>query len=153
MPNKLALVDVFVHPGATAFRGARIIVGQEKRERLAILVEDVEDADVWLIDRQIVAFLEGDPVKLVRGIEDTVNQNVVKLEVRFDLRFVETRNGPVALSPNRNPNPRKRAEIRPSSASIDCLHIVRFLRGRHWRPRAGPAVPSNLLTVSTLPAV
>ena len=89
VPNKLALVDVFVHPGAAAFGGARVIVDEENGERLAVLVEDVEDAHVGLIDRQVFAFLEGDAVELGRGEEDAVDQDVVELEVGLDLRLIK----------------------------------------------------------------
>ena len=89
MPNNSTLVDVFVHPGAAAFRGPRVVVSEKNRQRFAVLVENVEDADVRLINRQVVAFLKGDAVELGRGIKDAVEQDVVQLEVGFDFRFVE----------------------------------------------------------------
>ena len=60
-----------------------------KRERLAILVGNFKDADVRLINRQILALLEGDAVEFGRGEEDAVEQDVVQFEVGLDLRFIE----------------------------------------------------------------
>ena len=62
---------------------------QEKRERFAIHIGDFKDADVGLINRQIVPFLEGDAVEFRRGVEDAIEQDVVQFEVGIDLRFVE----------------------------------------------------------------
>ena len=44
---------------------------QEKRQRLTVGIEDFEDAHVRLIDRQIVAFLEGEAVELVAAAKKT----------------------------------------------------------------------------------
>lgn len=86
--QQIALTDVGIHPGAAALRCARIIIAQEKRERLTVFVENFECAHVRLINRNVVTLLESETVKLVRGVKDAVVQNVIDLEMRFDLRFV-----------------------------------------------------------------
>jgi hypothetical protein len=95
---------------------------------LPSLSKTSKDPDVWLINRQVVAFFERYPVKLSGGVEDAIDQDVIKLEVRFDLRFVE---GITRLShflANRKPNPRKRAEIHLSSVSINFCISAASLR-------------------------
>ena len=73
MPNKSLWLTYSFIQAPPRLGGARVVVGEEDRERLAVLVENLEDADVGLIDRQVVAFLEGDAVELGRGVEDAVD--------------------------------------------------------------------------------
>ena len=87
--EEAALVDVFVHPRAAAFGGAGVEVAEEDGEGLAVGVEHVPDAHVGLIDGEVLSFLEGDAVELRRGEEDAVGEDVVDLEIRAELGFVE----------------------------------------------------------------
>ncbi len=126
MPNNSALADVCVHPGAAALRGPRVVVGEKDRERLAVLVEDIEDAHIRLIDRQIVPFLEGDSVKPGRGVKDAVDQDVIQLEVGLDLRFVESVTRLPDLFGIKGPVPG--SELEAALFLIDqFLHVGRFL--------------------------
>ena len=87
--EQLRLIDEVAHPGAAVLVVALEVVAVEERERLAVGVEDFEDAHVGLIDRHVVALLESDAVELVGGVEDAVLQDVVEFEVWLDLGFVE----------------------------------------------------------------
>ena len=59
-------------------------------------IGDFPDANFGQINRQIFPFLEGDAVKFRRRIENAVDQDVVQLVVRLELRFIEC----VARLPN-----------------------------------------------------
>ena len=83
------LFDERVHPGAAALARALVVVGIEQGQLLAVGIEHVEHAHVGLVDRQVVAFLEGQAVELVGGEEDAVVEHAVEFEVRLDRRFVE----------------------------------------------------------------
>ena len=84
-----ALVDVGIHPGATALGGPRVQVGQEDRQLRAVRVEHVVDQHVGVVDRQVAAFLELEAVELPRRVEHAVLQHVPHLEVGLELRLVE----------------------------------------------------------------
>jgi hypothetical protein len=64
-------------------------VDVEERQWLAVGIEDVEHAHVRLVDRDVVPLLERDPIQLRGGEEDAVLQDVIDLEVRPDLAFIE----------------------------------------------------------------
>ena len=87
--QQLGLVHQNVHPRAAVLVVALEVVAIEQRQRLAVGVEDLEDAHVRLIDGKVVALLEGEAVELVRGVEDAVLEHVVQLEVRLDLGLVQ----------------------------------------------------------------
>ncbi len=84
------LVDEIVHPCAAAFLVTLEVVGVKQRERLSISVEDLEYPHVGMIDGNILPLLERQPVQLVRGEEDSIPKNAIELEVRLELRLVES---------------------------------------------------------------
>ncbi len=88
-PEQIVLRDISIHPRASALGRPRVVVADENRQRFSIAIVNFEDADVRLIDRQIVAFLEREAVKLLRSEKDAVNDDVVQLVIRTHLRFVE----------------------------------------------------------------
>ena len=83
------LRHILVHPGAAALVAAGVVVADEHGELLAVLVEHVPHAHVWVVHRQIVALLEAQAVELVGGEEHAVGEHIVQLEVRAQLRFIE----------------------------------------------------------------
>ena len=87
--DEARLIDEAVHPRAAALVRTREVVAVVERHRFAVGVEDLEHAHVRLIDRDVVALLEREPVELIGGVEDAVLQDVVELEVRPHLRFIE----------------------------------------------------------------
>ncbi len=60
---------------------------------LAVAIEHLEHAHVGVVDGYVVAFLEGDPVQLVRSIEDPLLQHRVQLEIRLGGVTVEIEPG------------------------------------------------------------
>jgi hypothetical protein len=48
----------------------------------AVFLEHFEDADVFLIDREIIAFLEAQAVDLACSEEYAVDENALELKVR-----------------------------------------------------------------------
>ena len=119
------LADVSVHPSAPAFGGPGVQVRQEKGERLAVGVADLEDADIRVVRGQVVPFLEGQSVEPARGVEDAVAQDAVQLEVRTQPRFVEG----VARLPDllRVEAPVARGELETAAFLIDHRLEVRCL--------------------------
>ena len=73
------------HPRAAVLVVALEVVAVEEGERLAVGVEDLEDADIRLVDGDVVAFFEGESVELVGGVEDSVLKDVIQFEVGADL--------------------------------------------------------------------
>jgi hypothetical protein len=74
------LRDERVHPRPAALRLTRVEVGDEEPE-LPVLVEDVENPDLGVVAGQVVALAEPHPVEAARGVEDTVVQHALQLEV------------------------------------------------------------------------
>ena len=70
--QQLRLDAEVVHPRAAVLVVAREVVGVEQRQRRPVVVEDLEDADVGVVDREVVPLGEGDAVQLVRREEDAV---------------------------------------------------------------------------------
>src|SRR6266571_4718689 len=85
----MILTDERSGPCAAALVVARKEIAVEKRKRLAVGIRHFEHARVALINRNVLALLERDAIKLVRGEEDAVAQNAIELEVRSHLRLVE----------------------------------------------------------------
>ena len=79
-PEQVRLADERVHPGAAALGVAGVEVGDEQAER-AVVVGDVEDADVGVVGREVVALGEAQPVEPLGGAEDAVVQHPLQLEV------------------------------------------------------------------------
>ena len=84
-----ALVDEAVAPRAAALRRPQEEIAVVQGERAAVGVEDLPDADVRMVDGDVLALLEGDAVHLVGGEEDAVLENPLEIEVGPDLRLVE----------------------------------------------------------------
>ncbi len=59
-----------------------------------------------------MAFLEGEAVELVRGVEHAILEHVVQLEIRLDLRFIEVVFGLADLLGVELPIPRLQLERR-----------------------------------------
>src|SRR4029079_4889099 len=74
---------------AAALRGSRVIIADENRERFTIPIKHFPDSHVWLIQRQIVPFLEREPVFLVRGEKYAVDDDMIQFVIRSYLRFME----------------------------------------------------------------
>ncbi|OEZ67299.1 hypothetical protein JAB2_24200 [Janthinobacterium sp. HH100] len=68
---------------------ARIEVGDEQGQRLAVGIQNVVDAHVRVVYRQVLPFLEADAVQLIGGKEDAIVQHAVEFQVRFQLVFIE----------------------------------------------------------------
>ena len=75
--EELGARDKVIHPGAAVFVVAFEVVAIPQRERLAVSVDDFEDAHVGVVDGNIVALLEREAVELVGGEEEPVLQDVV----------------------------------------------------------------------------
>jgi fructose-specific component phosphotransferase system IIB-like protein len=78
--QEVGLGDERVHPGAAALRVAGVEVGDEQAER-AVVVGDVEDADVGVVGREVVPLGEAQAVEPPGGAEDAVVQHALQLEV------------------------------------------------------------------------
>ena len=87
--EELRLLDEIAHPGAALLVVALEVVEIGEAQLRAVLVEHFKDAHIGLIDRNVVAFLEGHAVELVRGVEHAVLEHIVEFEIGFDLVFVE----------------------------------------------------------------
>lgn len=72
--GQAVLLDEHVHPGATALARALVVIGVEQGELLAVGVEHIEHAHIRMVDRQVVAFLEGQAVELVGSKEHAVSE-------------------------------------------------------------------------------
>jgi len=77
------------HPRPALLVVACEVVGEEQRQRLAVGVEYLEHPHIRLVDGQVPAFLETQAIQLVRGVEHTVQQHVIELEVRRDECLIE----------------------------------------------------------------
>ena len=88
-----ALADEAARPRAAGFVRPGEKVRVEKRQRFAVGIEHIEHAHVGLVDGDVVPLLECDAVELRGGEEDAVFQNVIQLEVRPYLPFVEVELG------------------------------------------------------------
>src|ERR1700683_3177428 len=60
------------HPGSAIFVIALEIIAVEQCQVLAVGVEDFEDADIGLVDRNVVRFLKGNSYRLRAGEQDAV---------------------------------------------------------------------------------
>ncbi len=87
--QQLRLRHKAVHPRAARFVVTLEVVAIPQCQRLAVRLEHLEHAHVRVVHRDVLALLEGDPVQLVRRIEDAVLQHVPYLEVRLHLVFVQ----------------------------------------------------------------
>ena len=83
------LLDVSVHPRPALLVVAGEVVGDEEAESAAVGVEHLKHTHVGLIDRQVLALLERQPIEFVRRVKHAVLHHAVELEVRSDLRLVE----------------------------------------------------------------
>ena len=84
----LTLTTLFlksIHPRTTAFGGTTEVIAIEERLLLAILVDDFKHAHVRMIGRNIGTLLESQAIHAMSGIEDTVYQYAVDIEVGLDL--------------------------------------------------------------------
>lgn len=82
LAEQRGLVHQVVHPGAAALGGAGVEVAEIEADRAAVLLEDLEDPDVGVVAGQVGALGEAQPVQQPGGVEDTVGQHPVELEVR-----------------------------------------------------------------------
>src|SRR2546421_2618513 len=87
--QQAALIDEAVLPCSAVLVRTLKVVSVKERQRFSVRVEDFKDAHVWLIDRQIFPFLEGNSVEFVRRKEDTVVEDVLEFEVRLYLRIIQ----------------------------------------------------------------
>ena len=126
--EQLRLTDEVRHPGAAVLVVALEVVAIKERERLAVGVDHIEYAHVGLIDRDVLALLEGDAVELVRRIEHAVLEHVVELEVRLDLRIVQVVLRLANLLGVKIPVPRLEREAAVLSVD-DRLDVLALARG------------------------
>src|SRR2546425_4316607 len=70
-------IDKLVHPGAAIFVIALEIIAIPKRQRFAVGIEDLENAHIRVVHRKVVAFLEGEPIKLAGGVKKAILDHVV----------------------------------------------------------------------------
>ena len=149
--QQLGLVDEVAHPGAAVLVVALEVVAVEKRQRLAVGVEHFEHAHVRVVDRNVLALLEGDAVELVGGVEHAVLQHVVQLEVGLDLRFVEIVLGLADLLGVEVPVPR--LELEAALLRVDQrLNVFGFGRWL-WRSLAGTSASMNFSAASGVLAI
>ena len=87
--HQARLAHILVHPRATTLVAACIPVDVNQRQRLAVLVEHFEHAHGRIVDRQFLAFLEGQAVQLVGRVEHAVLQHIVHFQIGLELRLVE----------------------------------------------------------------
>ena len=87
--QQLRLRHVGGHPRPALLVVACEVVGQEQRERPAVGVEYLEHPHIRLVDGQVPVLLETEAIELVRGVEHTIQQHVIELEVRRDARLIE----------------------------------------------------------------
>ena len=87
--QQFRLADEIAHPGAAGFVVALEIVEIHQAQRLAVLVEDLEHHHIGLIDRNVVALLEGDAIKLIGGIENAILQHLVEFEIGLERRLIQ----------------------------------------------------------------
>ena len=71
-PEQSTLLDVGSHPRPTPFGRPRIIIPEKQRQRLTIGVKHFPHPDVRMINRKIVALLEGQAVEFSRGKENAI---------------------------------------------------------------------------------
>ncbi len=83
------LIHERVHPGAAVLVVALEVVRVEERERFTLGVEHLEHLHVGVVDGEIVALHEGEPVELVGREEYALAQHAAELEVGLDLGVVE----------------------------------------------------------------
>ena len=122
------LVDELIHPCPTLLVVALEVVGIKQRQRLAVGIEDLEGADIRIVNRDVVPLLESQSVQLVGGEEDAVLQNVIELEVRHDLRFIQV----ILRLPHllRVVLPIPRLQLETPALRVDqLLHVGRFGAG------------------------
>src|SRR6266403_6024219 len=87
--EQIALLHVCGHPRTAAFRWTSVVVAEEQRQRFAVAIVNFEYAHVRLINGNVMTLLEGETVKFSSGEEYTVENDVIQLVVRAQLRFVE----------------------------------------------------------------
>ena len=80
-----ALLLEAVHPRSTTLRRATEIVAIEESLLLTVLVDDFEDLHIRMVRGDVGALLKGQTVDTVGGIEHTVEQDAVDIEVGFYL--------------------------------------------------------------------
>src|SRR5438132_3196161 len=79
--EEFALTDEAAGPGAAALVRPRERIEIEQRESSAVRIDDIEYADVRLIDRNVFALLERHSVEFVRGEENAIAQHAIDLKV------------------------------------------------------------------------
>ena len=110
------------------------IVAIEQRQWFTVGVADFKYADIRFIDRDVLAFLEGNAVQLVGRKKDAVFQHVVHLEIRLDLSVIEIVFCLADLIPIEIPVPRLQGKA--GLLRIDHrLNVLRFALGLASRHR------------------
>src|SRR6516164_1493481 len=71
------LFDKAIHPGTALLVVALEVVAVKERQRAAVRVKDLEYAYARRIHRKIFAFFEGQSIKLVRCVENTVLKHII----------------------------------------------------------------------------
>src|SRR6516164_1775440 len=69
------------------------IIAVEKREVLAIRVEDLEDAHIGMVHGKIVTLFESESIELIGSVEHSILQHVVQLKIRLYLRIIDVVTG------------------------------------------------------------
>jgi len=87
--QQFRLADEVAHPRAAVLVVALEVVAVPERQRLAVGIEDLEDAYVGVVDGDVLALFEGDAVELVGGVEHAVLEDVEDLEVGLLLVFID----------------------------------------------------------------
>ena len=80
-----ALFGEAVHPCPTPLGRPAEIVAAEQGFRLAILVKHLEGLHVGMVKRDVLALFEGQSIHAVGGIEHTIDEHAVHIEIRFHL--------------------------------------------------------------------
>ena len=90
---EVALLGKRAHPCATAFGGTTEVVVVEQGKCLAVFVDNLVHLHVGMIDGNVVPLLKLKSVDAMGGIEDTVDQYAVDVEIGLDLFFGEVIGG------------------------------------------------------------
>ena len=88
-----ALFSKAIHPRTTAFCCTTVVVAIEECQRLAILVDDLEHAHIWMICRNVGTLLERQTIGPIGSIEHTIDQHAVNIEIRLYLVLADVQHG------------------------------------------------------------
>src|SRR5437762_53121 len=135
--EQIALLHVCVHPRTAALRWTSVVVAEEQRQRFAVAIVNFEYAHVRLINGNVMPLLEGETVKFPGGEKYAVEDDVIQLVVRPQLRFVE---GVTRLTDFLGiKSPIRGADLKSAVFFIDkLLHVGCFAPGvcDCWRARS-----------------